>query len=130
MTRLLVVVALIVVFAAAKAWYDRRSAALADRSALDLPAFPERLRGPGRTWIVFATEYCATCGPVADRLRALHPDDTVHTVKVEHETDLADEFEVRTAPTLLEVDRKGDVVHSVAGAEAVLRHVHALAATP
>lgn len=125
--RVVLVVALVALFALAKVAYDRRSAALADRSSLDLPTVPERLRGPGRTWVVFATEYCATCGPVTDRLRALHPDDTVHKVMVERETDLADAFVVRTAPTLLEVDATGAVVHSVAGAEPVLRHVDALA---
>ena len=125
--RVVLVVALVALFALAKVAYDRRSAALADRSSLDLPTVPERLRGPGRTWVVFATEYCATCGPVTDRLRALHPDDTVHKVMVEHETELADAFVVRTAPTLLEVDATGAVVHSVAGAEPVLRHLDALA---
>lgn len=128
MIRILIVVGLVVAFAAAKWWYDRRSAALADRSALDLPTLPTRLRGPGRTWIVFATEYCATCGPVAERLRDLHPDDTVHKVMVEAEPALADAYAVRTAPTLLEVDPTGVVVHSVAGAQPVLRHVDALAA--
>lgn len=125
--RIIVVVALLAVFAVAKVWYDRRSASLADRSSLDLPSLPDRLRGPGRTWIVFATEYCATCGPVTERLQSLHPDDTVRKVMVEHESGLADEFAVRTAPTLLEVDATGAVVHSVAGAEAVLRHLDALA---
>ncbi|WP_436794926.1 thioredoxin family protein [Actinospongicola halichondriae] len=125
--RLLLVVALLAVFAVAKVWYDRRSASLSDRSSLDLPNLPDRLRGPGRTWVVFATEFCATCGPVADRLRALHPDDTVHKVLVEDDPALADSYAVRTAPTLLEVAPSGAVVHSVAGAEPVLRHVGALA---
>ncbi|MDE0803937.1 MAG: thioredoxin family protein [Acidimicrobiales bacterium] len=125
--RIVVVVVLLAAFAVAKVWYDRRSTSLSDRSSLDLPSVPDRLCGPGRTWIVFATEYCATCGPVTERLRALHPDDTVQKVMVEHDSGLADAFAVRTAPTLLEVDVTGDVVHSVAGAEAVLRHVDALA---
>lgn len=125
--RLLLVVALVALFVVAKVAYDRRSVRLADRTALDLPRVPERLRGPGRTWVVFATEFCATCGPVTDRLRVLHPDDTVHKVMVEQDAALADEFVVRTAPTLLEVDADGFVVHSVAGAAPVLRHVDALA---
>lgn len=127
MIRILVVVALLAFFALAKVAYDRRAASLAARPSLDLPALPDRLRGPGRTWVVFATEYCATCGPVTERLRALHPDDTVRKVMVEQEPDLAAGFDVRTAPTLLEVDATGSVVHSVAGAAPVLRHVDALA---
>lgn len=125
--RIVLVVALVALFVVAKVAYDRRSARIADRTELDLPRLPERLRGPGRTWVVFATEFCATCGPVTERLRALHPDDTVHKVLVEEETALADDFVVRTAPTLLEVDADGTVVHSVAGAAPVLRHVDALA---
>lgn len=128
MLRLALVAGLLVAFAVAKVLHDRRSATIADRSSLALPPVPERLRGPGRTWIVFATEYCATCGPVTERLRALHPADTVHKVMVEAESSLADDFAVRTAPTLLEVDAAGTVVHSVAGAESVLRHVDSLAA--
>lgn len=125
--RLLIVLGLIAAFVVAKAAHDRRAARLADRSSLELPELPDRWRGPGRTWVVFATEYCATCRPVTERLQALHPDDTVHKIMVEEETALADAFVVRTAPTLLEVDATGNVVHSVAGAEAVLRHVDALA---
>ncbi len=127
MVRLLVVAGLAAVFLAAKVLHERRTAALADRSSLDLPALPEHLRGPGRTWVVFATEFCATCGPVTDRLRSLHPDDTVHKILVEGEVALAEAYKVRTAPTLLEVDRAGAIVHSVAGAEPVLRYVDALA---
>ena len=127
MTRLLVVAALLAVFAGAKALYDRRSAAVADRSGIDHPALPARLRGPGRTWVVFATEFCATCGPVTDRLRRLHPDETVHKLLVEDDPALADAFAVRTAPTLLEVDATGTVVRSVAGARHVLSFVDALA---
>ncbi len=124
--RIVVVLALVAAFVVAKFWYDRRTASLADRSSLDQPSVPDRLRGPGRTWIVFSTEFCATCGPVTERIRALHPADTVHKVMVEKESTLADAFTVRTAPTLLEVDSVGRVTHSVAGAEAVLRHVDAL----
>ena len=125
--RIALVVILVVVFALAKLWYDRRSASVADRSSLDLPPLPDHLRGPGRTWVVFATEFCATCGPVTERLRATHPRDTVHKVLVEEHAALADAYAVRTAPTLLEVAPSGAIVHSVAGAAAVLGHVDALA---
>ncbi len=128
MARIVIVVALLAAFGAAKFLYDRRTAAVADRSSLDLPMIPERLRGPGRTWLVFSTEFCATCGPVTERIRALHPDDTVHKVMVEDNVPLADSFRVQTAPTLVEADGNGTVVRSVAGAEHVLRYVDALTA--
>lgn len=128
MTRLLVVAGLLALFAVAKVWYDRRAIRLAERTDAEHPAVPEQLRGPGRTWLVFATEFCATCGPVVDRLHDLRPDDTVRKVMVEDDPALADRFSVRTAPTLLEVDRDGRVVDSVAGPDAVLRHVAALGA--
>ncbi len=127
MTRVAVVVALGAVFVLARLLYERRSAALADRSRIDHPALPHHLRGPGRTWVVFATQFCATCGPVADRLSRLHPDETVHKVLVEDDPGLADTYSVRTAPTLLEVDASGTVVRSVAGAVHVLRFVDSLA---
>lgn len=126
MARVLVCVGLLAVFAVAKVLHDRRAAGLADRSSLDQPSLPPDLRGAGRTWVVFATEFCATCGPVAERLRGLHPDDTVHKLLVEEHAALADQYSVRTAPTLLEVDATGAVVHSVAGAEPVLRYLDSL----
>ena len=63
-----------------------------------------------------------------DRLRALHPDQTVHKVLVEERPALAAEQQVRTAPTVLEVDAAGTVVRSIAGAEPVLAYVSELAA--
>ncbi len=127
MMRLVVLVALLGALAVANTLYRRRSAAIADRSGLDQPVLPAHLRGPGRTWVVFATQFCATCGPVADRLRRLHPDDTVHKLLVEDDPALAEAYSVRTAPTLLEVDAAGAVVRSVAGAHHVLRFVDSLA---
>lgn len=127
MLRILVVVGLVALLALATAAIERRRRAIHDRSNVTHPPIPADLVGPGRTWIVFATRYCATCGPVVDRLRALHPGETVHKVLVEDRPDLADAHEVRTAPTVLEVDASGAVVHSVAGAEPVLGYVSELA---
>ncbi len=128
MARVLVVVGLVALLVVATRLYRRRSAALADRSGIVHPALPHHLRGPGRTWIVFATQFCATCGPVVDRLGHLHPDDTVRKVLVEDDTALADAYAIRTAPTVLEVDAAGTVVRSVAGADHVLRFIDSLAA--
>ncbi len=127
MTRVVVVTTLLVLFALAKVAYGRRHAAIADRSLVVHPRVPADLRGAGRTWIVFATQFCATCGPVTDRLRVLYPDHTVHKVLVEDRPHLADEHQVRTAPTVLEVDADGTVVRSVAGAPSVLAYVSELA---
>ena len=126
MTRLLVVFGLVTLLAVAKVAHDRWSAGAVDRSGFSHPRLPAEWRGPGRTWVVFATEYCATCGPVVERLRRDVGSDTVHKILVEHEPELARRFQVRTAPTLLEVDENGHVVHSVAGATAVVQHVDAM----
>lgn len=124
MVRLLVVVGLLAAFAAARVLWDRRRAALADRPGVGLPPLPDDLAGPGRTWIVFATRYCATCGPAAERLRMSDPTATVRTVLVEERPDLADRYEVRSAPTVVEAD--GAVVtRTIAGAEAVLAYASA-----
>lgn len=128
MLRIAVVVALVALFVVGRVLMDRRRDAIADRSGIAHPTLPADLVGPERTWIVFATQYCATCGPVIDRLRALHPDQTVHKVLVEERQALAAEHQVRTAPTVLEVDAAGTVVRSVAGAEPVLAYVSELAA--
>lgn len=128
MIRLVIVSALLAVFALAKVAYDRRRATIADRTGIVHPRIPADLRGPGRTWIVFATEFCATCGPVTDQLRSLNPGHTVHKLLVEDHPQLAEEQQVRTAPTVLEVDVAGTVIRSVAGAPAVLAYVSELAA--
>ncbi len=127
MARILIVVAVVALLMVGRMVYERRRAGIADRRGLDQPALPTHLRGPGRTWVVFATEFCATCGPVVDRLRRMHPADTVHKILVEEQPDLAHAYAVQAAPTLLETDATGSVVHSVAGAAHVLRYVESLA---
>lgn len=127
MVRLLIVATLLAFFVLAKIVHDRRRSGLADRSTVEHPSLPVRFRGSGRTWVVFATEYCATCGPVVERLGRLHPADTVVKILVEDEPALAESFSVRTAPTVLEVDPSGEVAHSVAGTEPVLAYVGSLA---
>lgn len=85
-----------------------------------VPALPASLvEGAERTWVVFTTPYCASCGPVTERLRTFDP--TAHVVNVDatEQRDLAAAFSVRTAPTVLLADRTGKVQLRLVGAAAV-----------
>ena len=84
------------------------------------PTVPEALRaGAERTWVVFTSPYCATCGPVADRLRATDPAARVVKIDASREPHLADAFSIRSAPTVLLADREGRVQARLVGVEAV-----------
>ena len=88
------------------------------------PVVPASLReGAARTWVVFTSPYCATCGPVADRLQASDPDARVVKVDATREPHLADAFSVRSAPTVLLADGEGRVQARLVGAEAVAEYV-------
>ena len=90
----------------------------------DHPRVPETLRaGAERTWVVFTSPFCATCGPVADRLQASDPGARVVKVDASREPHLADAFSVRSAPTVLLADREGRVQARLVGAEAVEDYV-------
>ena len=81
------------------------------------------LAGAGRTWVVFTSPYCATCGPVEARLRASDPEARVVKVDATREPHLADSFSVRSAPTVLLADGAGNVTVRLVGAEAVESYV-------
>ncbi len=84
------------------------------------PLVPDSLRaGADRTWVVFTSPYCATCGPVEARLRASDPGARVVKVDATREPDLAESFSVRSAPTALLADGDGNVTARLVGAEAV-----------
>ena len=88
------------------------------------PLVPESLRaGSDRTWVVFTSPYCATCGPVAARLQASDPDARVVKVDATREPHLADAFSVRSAPTVLLADGEGRVQARLVGADAVESYV-------
>ncbi len=90
----------------------------------DHPTVPESLRaGAERTWVVFTSPFCATCGPVADRLQASDPGARVVKVDATREPHLADAFSVRSAPTVLLADGDGRVQARLVGAEAVETYV-------
>ena len=84
------------------------------------PTIPESvLAGAARTWVVFTSPYCATCGPVEARLRASDPEARVVKVDATREPHLADAFSIRSAPTVLLADGAGNVQARLVGAEAV-----------
>lgn len=112
MIRLLVVLAVIALFAVAKLAADRRrerqSVVAADEH------LPVELRGA--RWVVFTTPTCATCGPVLAHLRA--GDDAVTAVDATARTDLVDALGVRSAPTVLRADAAGRIELRLAGPRA------------
>lgn len=88
------------------------------------PRIPETLlAGAARTWVLFTSPYCATCGPVEARLRAWDPDARVVKVDATREPHLADAFAIRSAPTVLLADGAGNVTTRLVGAEAVTEYV-------
>lgn len=113
--RLLIVAALLVAFAAGRIAYDRRRRSIA-RDDAPVPRLPARLVDGEATWVVFTTPYCASCGPVVERLQGHGP---VVTVDATREPDLADAFRIRSAPTVLLADAAGEVQGRFVGAAAV-----------
>ena len=117
--RAFVVVALLLAVALGTRLYRaRRAAIVAERP--EHPLVPAALRdGAPRTWVVFTTPYCATCGPVEERLRAADPEARVVKVDATREPHLADAFRVRTVPTVVLADAAGRVQQRLVGADAV-----------
>jgi hypothetical protein len=83
------------------------------------------LAGAARTWVVFTSPYCASCGPVEERLRASDPGTRVVKVDATREPHLAEAFSIRSAPTVLLADGAGNVTARLVGAEAVDAYVSA-----
>lgn len=93
------------------------------RGAEALPVVPAALRGGGAGWIVFTTPTCVACRTVTELIGARHPDDRVVTVDASTDPELAARWEVRRAPTTLQVDADGRVLARLVGADAVRRHL-------
>lgn len=97
--RLLIVILLSgVVLLAARAYLVSRRRVI---DPLDLPPLPRDLVGPNATWVVFTTEYCATCEPVKQRISRLDPTADLVELDVAEHPELARRYLVRTAPTVL-----------------------------
>lgn len=117
--RLAIVVALLLAFALAKHRYARWQSGL-HHETREHPRVPEALlAGAERTWIVFTTPYCGSCGPVEARLRAHDPAANVVKVDATRDPALADAFHVRSAPTVLLADAGGQVLHRLVGPASV-----------
>lgn len=113
--RVAVVVLLVAGFVAARLLYARwRRRIENDNEAV--PRMPAAMVDGARTWVVFTTPMCASCGPVTDLLRA---DGRVVTVDATKEPDLADAFRIRSAPTALLADATGQVQARLVGVAAV-----------
>lgn len=84
--------------------------------------------GAERTWVVFTTPYCASCGPVTERLRTSDPEARIVTIDATEDPDLADAFAVRRAPTVLLADESGHVQARLVGPAAVEHYVTASSA--
>jgi hypothetical protein len=80
------------------------------------------------SWVVFTTEFCAVCPKIVQEIRSARPDETVHVLDVAEHTTLAAAHKVRRAPTVLRVDTSGLVIARLAGADAVLTELAAIAA--
>ncbi len=122
-SRLLVVLSLVALFAAAPPLYRRRRVRL-EQAVVHHPPVPPSLRSAAqRTWLLFTTPWCASCGPVEARLRASDPTAAVVRIDVTREPGLARAFTVRSAPTALLTDSDGVVQERLVGADAVDRYV-------
>jgi hypothetical protein len=100
---------------APRLWRARHARLAADTDAV--PPLPTTLRDPAahRTYVIFTTRWCATCGPVEARLRAEDPDGHFVTVDAEAEPQLAARYRIRTAPTVLVADARGVVLQRLVG---------------
>lgn len=125
LARGLVVVVLLFAVALAARLYRQWREGLQTAPA-EHPLVPASLwAGSHRTWVVFTTPYCATCGPVSERLQASDPSARVVKVDATREPHLADAFSVRSAPTVLLADHEGRVQARLVGADAVEEYVAA-----
>src|SRR5205085_11399757 len=120
-----IVVALLVGFVIARRMYLQWRAGL-HREERPHPRVPAALLdGAARTWVVFTTPFCASCGPVEQRLRQSDPDARVVKVDATRQPALADAFHVRSAPTVLLADHEGTVQARLVGASAVESYISA-----
>jgi hypothetical protein len=83
------------------------------------PLIPQSIRaGAERTWVVFTTPYCASCGPIEARLRASDPSANVVRIDATEQPKLAGAFRVRSSPTVLLADAEGRVKARLVGVAA------------
>ena len=119
MARGVIVIVILFAIALAGRLYRAWRARLQDEKPIH-PLVPDSLlAGADRTWVVFTSPYCATCGPVEARLRKSDPGARVVKVDATREPQLAESFSIRSAPTVLLADVEGNVTARLVGAQAV-----------
>ena len=123
--KFVVVAAIVVGLILARRLYIQ-SQARRQRMPASSPRVPSELLGDSdRTWVVFTTPFCASCGPVKEQLAEQDPGAEVVTVDATREPHLASAFSVRSAPTVLLADRSGSVQARLVGAPAVRDYLSA-----
>jgi hypothetical protein len=128
LVRLAVVLAVIATFAAARYVYGKWQRGLQSETRPHPKMPAEVVDGAYRTWVVFTTPLCASCGPARDHLAASDPNARIVTIDATRRPELADAFHVRSVPTVLLADATGDVHERLVGASAVRDYAAALRA--
>ncbi|MCZ7527982.1 MAG: thioredoxin family protein [Acidimicrobiia bacterium] len=113
--RLAVVLGLVLLTGIGTVAHRRREARLAAPRDTEVPLHRSLVAGARRTWVVFTTPYCASCGPVLERIAALDPTAALVTVDVSQSPELALRHDVRRAPTVLLADAQGRVLARFVG---------------
>ena len=121
--RAVIVVVLLIGLTLARRLYIQWRAGLHDERRPHPRVPAALLDGAPRTWVVFTTPYCASCGPVEERLRQSDPESRVVKVDATRQPVLADAFHVRSAPTVLLADGDGTVQARLVGASAVESYI-------
>ena len=123
--KFVVVAAIVLALIVGRRMYVQWQARL-QRHPASSPRVPSELLGDtDRTWVVFTTPFCASCGPVKEQLAEQDPSSEIVTVDATREPRLADAFAVRSAPTVLLADRGGNVQARLVGAPAVRDYLSA-----
>lgn len=117
--KLVIVAAIVVGLVVGRRLYLQYQARLQAHTPTIRRVPPELRSGAERTWIVFTTPLCASCGPVKDQIELEDPSARIITVDATREPHLAEAFEVRSAPTVVLADADGAVQARLVGAPAV-----------
>ena len=127
--KLVIVAAIVVGLVVGRRLYVQRQARLQAPVTISRRVPPELLAGAPRTWLVFTTPLCASCGPVKEQLALDDPSARIVTIDATSEPHLADAFEVRSAPTVVLADARGEVQARLVGAPAVRDYLAARSET-
>lgn len=123
MVRLVVVIVLaLVVLLVARLYRQWRHGIRSESPAV--PPLPASVwAGAERTWVIFTTPLCASCGPIESQLRSTDPTANVVSIDATREPNLSRAFKVKAAPTVLLADGAGRVQARLVGVDAFERYV-------